>query len=118
MSDSTRVSVRVLGREFEVSCPEDQVEALMASADYLNEKIREISGNSSSHATDRVAVLAGLNIAHELLQQKNQSASQDTQQEAGVERMLARVQETLQKIGPGQPDSGKEAGQAREPQGK
>jgi cell division protein ZapA len=62
-----RVSVRILEKEYQVAClPEERAE-LLDSAEYLNAKMREIRDASHVVGLDRIAVLAALNITHELL---------------------------------------------------
>ena len=62
------VSIRILDKEYQVACPVDERESLLDSARLLDEKMREIKNNSKMVGADRVAVMAALNIAHDLLQ--------------------------------------------------
>ena len=68
MSDSITATVRLLDREFLVGCAPEEREGLLAAAAYLDGKMRELRGSSRSVGYDRVAVLAALSVAHELLQ--------------------------------------------------
>ncbi len=61
------VTVTILGKDFMVSCPEDERAALVAAAGYLDRKMREIQATGKVIGTERTAVMAALNIAHELL---------------------------------------------------
>ena len=71
MSDiSPPIKVQILGKEYPVSCPADEQHDLLVAARYLDEKMREIRDNGRIIGTERIAVMAALNIAHELLQQK------------------------------------------------
>lgn len=65
------VTIRVLDKDYQVACPMDERESLLDSARLLDEKMREIRNTSKMVGTDRVAVMAALNIAHDLLQCKN-----------------------------------------------
>ncbi len=62
------VSIRILEKEYQVSCPADEKADLVASAELLNQKMREIRDSGKVVGLDRVAVMAALNIANELLQ--------------------------------------------------
>lgn len=75
MSDP--VNVKILDREFTVGCEAGEREGLLAAAQLLDARMREIRGNNRMAALDRVAVLTALNFAHELLQLKRQDHSQD-----------------------------------------
>jgi len=71
MSESTPpVKVQILGKEYPVSCEADEQHELLLAARYLDEKTREIRDGGRIIGTERIAVMAALNIAHELLQLK------------------------------------------------
>ncbi|MFX6190252.1 cell division protein ZapA, partial [Acinetobacter baumannii] len=74
---SEAVSIRLLDREYTVGCAPDERDALLASARLLDAKMREIRGSNRMVGLDRVAVLAALNLAHELLQLRADSESKD-----------------------------------------
>ncbi len=62
------VSVRILEKEYQVSCPADERTALLDSAEILNVKMREIRDSGKVVGLERIAVMAALNMANELLQ--------------------------------------------------
>ena len=84
---SEPVSVRILDREYTVGVGAEGREALMAAAKLLDGKMREIRGANRMAAVDRVAVLAALNLAHELQQLRAQEAEIDRSLDA-LERRL------------------------------
>ncbi|MGB9430005.1 MAG: cell division protein ZapA [Gammaproteobacteria bacterium] len=63
-----RVTVRILDKEYQVACPDDEREALLQSAELLNRKMQEIRESGKVVGLDRVAVMAALNLSHEILQ--------------------------------------------------
>lgn len=74
---SEPVSIRLLDREYTIGCEPDERDSLMAAAKLLDSKMREIRGNNRMAALDRVAVLAALNLAHELQQSRNEGQGRD-----------------------------------------
>ena len=75
MSDMyAHVTVRILEKEYHVACPADEKSALLASAELLNSKMREIRDTGKVVGLDRVAVMAALNLANELLETQGQDA--------------------------------------------
>ena len=66
MSANEAVSVRVLDREYTVGVTPDERDSLMAAAKLLDAQMREIRGANRMAAVDRIAILAALNLAHEL----------------------------------------------------
>ena len=61
------VTIRILDKEFHVTCPKDEEHDLLASADLLHRKMREIKDSGKVIGLDRVAVMVALNLANELL---------------------------------------------------
>ncbi|HET8696639.1 MAG TPA: cell division protein ZapA [Gammaproteobacteria bacterium] len=66
------VTIRILEKEYHVACPAEEKPALVASAELLNAKMREIRDSGKVVGLDRVAVMAALNLANELLKAQGQ----------------------------------------------
>jgi cell division protein ZapA len=75
---SEPVEVRILDRGFTVGVEPSERESLMQAAAFLDARMREVRGNNRSAPLERVAVLAALNLAAELLQARKPGGSQDT----------------------------------------
>lgn len=73
MSEATPVAVSILDREFLIACTAEERPGLIAAAVYLDGKMREVRGNTRTQGLDRIAVMAALNIAHELMQSKQRA---------------------------------------------
>ncbi|MFC6839358.1 cell division protein ZapA [Xanthomonas theicola] len=71
---SEPVSVRILDREYTVGVEAEERDSLLAAARLLDAKMREVRGSNRMAAVDRVAVLAALNLAHELQQLREEQA--------------------------------------------
>ena len=84
------VKVSIMGREFSVACSEEQQHALSQAAVYLDRKMRDIQKNGKVIGLEKCAVMAALNITHELLSLKTQSGES--------ERIGAMVFNLLDKI--------------------
>ena len=73
MSDAfAHVTIRILEKEYNVACPAEEKAALTASAELLNVKMREIRDSGKVVGLDRVAVMAALNLANELIRTQGQ----------------------------------------------
>jgi cell division protein ZapA len=68
--------VKLLDKEYAVACPPDAREALLDSARLLDSKMREIRDSGKIIGTERIAVMAALNLAHELLLQRDMQSVQ------------------------------------------
>jgi cell division protein ZapA len=66
-TDIKQVPVRILGKEFVVGCRADEVDELTESARLLDRKMREVRDAGKVIGTERIAVMAALNMAHELV---------------------------------------------------
>lgn len=72
MSNDLRgISVKILGKDYQVTCPEGKEAPLMDAAHFLDRKMTEIRHGSKIFGLERIAVMAALNLAHELLLHRN-----------------------------------------------
>jgi len=69
-TDENSIEVTLLGRDYRVTCTDAEREGLLQAVAYLDGKMNEIKKNSKVTGTERIAVMAALNIAHELLSVK------------------------------------------------
>jgi cell division protein ZapA len=74
---SEPVNIKILDREFTVGCEPAERDGLLAAANLLDARMREIRGSNRMAALDRVAVLAALNLAHEFMQLKAETQSRE-----------------------------------------
>ncbi len=71
MADGAKtIEVNLLGRSYHVACEDGEREALMQAVAYLDGKMTEIRNSGKVTGSERIAVMAALNIAHELLSTK------------------------------------------------
>jgi cell division protein ZapA len=84
-------TVQILEKEYLVACKEDERDELAASARYLDRKMREIRDSGKVIGADRIAVMAALNIAHELL-------TKDDQQSGVEQTYVQRLKKLQEKI--------------------
>ena len=66
-SPTAPISVSILDREYKVACQPGEREALIAAANLLDERMREIKDAGNLMALERIAVMAALNMADELV---------------------------------------------------
>lgn len=69
MSQQT-VTVRILNRDYQFAATDEERPSLLSAADQLDATMRSIKGNNASLAADKVAIMAALNISHEMIQLK------------------------------------------------
>ena len=66
-ADAKGLQISVMGREFRVACPENEQKGLLEAVAYLDKKMHEIRDHGKVVGLERIAIMAALNIAHELL---------------------------------------------------
>jgi len=66
-SDGKGMQISIMGREFRVACEPGEQKSLQDAVDFLNRKMQEIKDQGKVSGLDRIAVMAALNISHELL---------------------------------------------------
>ena len=64
---SKTLTISVMQKEFQVACPEGEEESLLQAARYLSEQMESIRSSGKVVGMDRIAVMAALNMSHELL---------------------------------------------------
>lgn len=70
MSNLVQVDVNLLGRQFTISTPPQEQDTLRQAVRLLGDKIEQIQGSGRIMDTDKIAIMAALNIAHDLLKTK------------------------------------------------
>ncbi|USD21192.1 cell division protein ZapA [Microbulbifer variabilis] len=91
---SETVTVSILGKEYRVACADGERAGLQASAQLLNERMSRIRTTGTVIGVERIAVMAALNIAHELIQAKAELSSIPLQKEI-LERLQNKMQNAL-----------------------
>lgn len=66
-AESITINVKIMGHEYAVTCPPAEHEALVASAEFLNERMSAIKKRGRALGTEKIAVMAALNLAREFL---------------------------------------------------
>ncbi len=93
--DPARVSVRILDRDYMVACPHEERPALLDAAEYLNARMREIRDSGKVVGLDRIAVMVALNMANELLQQRERGSRGAVEAGDKVRALRERVETAL-----------------------
>jgi cell division protein ZapA len=89
------LDVKILDREFRVACPDDEKAELLEAVSYLDKKMREIRDAGKVASIERIAIMAALNIAHELLTTKLGGGFDMGDYKRRMESMQATIDEAL-----------------------
>jgi len=94
MSQDT-VNIRILDKEYQVSCPPDERNALLQAAKSLDERVRTIRNSGGVIGLERIAIMAALNLTYELSKIEGQAVSDGLSQQA-IEKLDNKVSAALQ----------------------
>jgi cell division protein ZapA len=99
MSNET-VFVKILDKEYQVACPREERQALVESAQLLDERMKAIRSTGAVIGLERIAVMAALNLSHELLQSKNAATNTGGSTNQGdLLRLNEKLDRTLSNLG-------------------
>ena len=87
------ISIKVAGVEYQLHCPKDEQRGLLNAADYLNKKVRKIRRQAKFLSMEKASVLAGLEVANELLNSDKVEISEPNEQEDTSEQKIVENQE-------------------------
>ena len=91
---TAQVSVRILDKEYQVACPAEERTDLLDSAEILNSKMREIRDSGRIVGLDRIAVMAALNMANDLLHAKER----DKELEGDISDRLKSISDRVDNV--------------------
>ena len=94
--DMAQVSVRILEKEYQFACPASERNDLLNSAEFLNAKMRQIRDSGKVVGLDRIAVMAALNLANDLLRNRNLDEGFETSVGLRLKSMRERVESALE----------------------
>ena len=95
MSQPNTVTVKILDKEYQVACPEEQESELVSSAKYLDKQMRGIRDSGRVIGLERIAVMAALNTSYELLQASSHPSEPDAPDDNTVKRLAGKLDEAL-----------------------
>ncbi len=88
------VLIHILGKEYQIACPPEEEQRLVNAAQHLDTQMRKIRESGKVVGLERIAVMAALNLSHELLNtSQNSSGSQEQ-----LERVNHKLDSALQRL--------------------
>ena len=103
MSKPSGVTISLLDKQYQIACPENEREELVTSARYLDQQMRNIKASGKVVGLDRIAIMAALNISHELLKTSRNLKAQDNEASGIVDgtsskRQADKIDEALYEL--------------------
>ncbi len=93
MSEIKGVDVNIMGRDFTVSCTDEERPGLINAVNFLDKKMRDIRESGKVIGVERIAIMTALNLSHELLSSK--SGNVDV---GDFKRRITQMQDQIDKV--------------------
>ena len=97
MKQQDSLTINILDKEYRVACPEAEQESLLASASVLNKRLRDIKNKGAVLGTERIAIMAALNLSHEMLNGKA-IEQQHTELNGRIDSLADKIDGTLRQF--------------------
>jgi cell division protein ZapA len=88
--------VSIMGREFRVSCTEEEQKDLLKAVEFLNSKMKEIRDTGKVIGVERIAIMAALNITHEYLSTRTAGGFDVGEFKRRMNRMQATIDQAIE----------------------
>lgn len=98
MNAKSSVTLEIMDKKFKVNCDSAEKSQIINASELVNRKIEEIKKHGKSIGSDRVAVMAALNIASEFVTQKENLSQHDIKKENKISSLLNKIESTLQAL--------------------
>jgi len=90
------VSLTIMGKEYKIACAADEQNDLIQSAGQLDAQMRQMRDSGKVTGADKIAVMAALNLAHELQLMKNQNAMPNHTLSECLVKMTHKIENVLE----------------------
>ncbi|MCK4843333.1 MAG: cell division protein ZapA [Methylococcales bacterium] len=97
-SKTQPVSLRILGKDYRIACPEKEQDALLSSAQELDRQMREIRDSGTVIGVDKIAVMAALNLTHELNLVKDDKLKKTPKSKDNISSKLANLSHKIENV--------------------
>ncbi len=89
------ITVTILDKEYIVGCAENERESLFATVEFLNNKMQEQRDSGKVIGSERIAVMAALNVTHEYLEYRRDNENMSLDIGAGIDRIHSKINSAL-----------------------
>jgi cell division protein ZapA len=90
-------TIELLGKVYPIQCPEDEVESLLESASFLNDRMQQLQDSGKVVGIDRVAIITALNLAFDFLKLEKQHNMHNNKVNQRIVQLQAKIDEAMQR---------------------
>ena len=95
MTTSRNITIQIMDKHYQIKCPSDKESELREAAAFLDKKMQEIRDSSKIIGLDRVAILTGLNLAHEIVAMHTNKDTETSGFQGQIETICEKVEKAL-----------------------
>ena len=96
VADSKPLTVTILDREYRFACTPEERANLMEAANLLDERMREIKQRGRLLALERIAIMAAMNFAGELLEHRDSQGQRASEVDARIRKLVSRLDDAIE----------------------
>ncbi|MBN4075036.1 MAG: cell division protein ZapA [SAR86 cluster bacterium] len=96
MSEKNSITIKILGRDYQIACGPDEEDALRQAATYLNKQMEKVKKQGSTLGFEKIAVMTALNISYELLQSSQQADNSESGSQEFLNQLEKKIESALQ----------------------
>jgi cell division protein ZapA len=96
MNINKATSIQVMGKDYHIACPENKIPELHAAVKLLNTTMQEIKSSSKSVDNEKIAVMAAINLANELLNLQDNALWQSSELQGKLTTLCNKVEKALE----------------------
>lgn len=98
-NDAQTVTITLLDKQYQIACSPQEREELLESARMLNQNMLKIRQSGGVIGLERIAIIAGLNVAHDMVKSQNSGATSELVA-SGIERLRDKIDTAIQNLKP------------------
>ncbi len=90
-----KITVRILNKEYQFACEDEERTSLLSAADHLDKTMQGIKNRNSTMSTDKITLMAAMNIAHEMIKAQQTNQTFDTEVMSSVKKLNDKLEQAL-----------------------
>lgn len=96
MAEKNSISIKILGRDYQIACKPEEEDALRQAASYLSKQMEKVKSHGSTLGFEKIAIMTALNISHELLQNSRQATDSESDALKFLGHLEKKIESALQ----------------------
>lgn len=96
MADKNSITIKILGRDYQIACKPEEEDALRQAAAYLSKQMEQVKRHGSTLGFEKIAIMTALNISHELIQNSMKASDSKSSAQDFLSHLEKKIENALQ----------------------